>query len=107
MVGSVQLAVPKRISLRPSESFVAAVPDAIAEYVNGLSLPPHAHGERKSPRTVTSAVVDGVRIAVEYGQLGVRNRQIWGGIVPWNKQWMPGADEATTLTTSAPLVIDP
>lgn len=90
---------------QPDLPLVAAVPDAIAEYVNGLSLPPHAHGERKSPRTVTSAVVDGVRIAVEYGQLGVRNRQIWGGIVAWNKQWMPGADEVTTLTTSAPIVI--
>ncbi len=90
---------------QPDLPLVTAVPDAIAAYVNNLALPPHAHAERKSPRTVTSAVIDGVRIAVEYGQLGVRDRQIWGGIVPWNKQWMPGADEATTLTTDAPIVL--
>lgn len=90
---------------QPELPLVKDVPDAIAAYVNGLTLPPHAHAERKSPRTVTSAIIDGVRIAVEYGQLGVRDRAIWGGIVPWNKQWMPGADEATTLTTSAPIIL--
>jgi len=84
---------------------VAAVPDAIAEYVHGLTLPPHAFADRKSPRAVVSADVDGCRLAVEYGQLGVRGRAIWGKLVPWDRQWMPGADEATTLTTSKPIAL--
>ncbi|TAK17076.1 MAG: alpha/beta fold hydrolase [Acidobacteria bacterium] len=84
---------------------VADVPDAIAAYVKGLSLPQHALAERKSPRTVAAAEIDGCRIAVEYGQLGVRDRAIWGALVPWNRQWMPGADEATTLTTSESMVL--
>jgi pimeloyl-ACP methyl ester carboxylesterase len=86
---------------------VADVPAAIAAFVKGLRLPRHPVGERKSPRTVTAAEVHGVRLAVEYGQLGVRNREIWGALVPWNQPWMPGADEATTLTTSAPIAIGP
>jgi pimeloyl-ACP methyl ester carboxylesterase len=90
---------------QPDLPLVAAVPDAIAAYVSGLSLPPHAFAERKSPRAIVSAEIGGVRMAVEYGQLGVRGRAIWGKLVPWNKQWMPGADEATTLTTSAPIVL--
>lgn len=90
---------------QPDLPLAPAVPDAIATFVSGLFLPPHATGERKSPRTVTAAEVDGVRLAVEYGQLGVRGRKIWGALVPWNKQWMAGADEATTLTTSAPIVL--
>ena len=90
---------------QPDLPLVPAVTDAIAAYVNGLTLPPHANAERKSPRAVVSAEIDGCRIAVEYGQLGVRDRAIWGALVPWHKQWMPGADEATTLTTSAPIIL--
>lgn len=90
---------------QPDLPLVAAVPDAIASYVNGLSLPPHNNAERKSPRAVVSADITGARLAIEYGQLGVRDREIWGKLVPWNRQWMAGADEATTLTTSAPIVI--
>jgi pimeloyl-ACP methyl ester carboxylesterase len=86
---------------------VADVPAAIAAFVKGLRLPRHPSGERKSPRTVTAAEVHGVRLAVEYGQLGVRNRAIWGALVAWDQPWMPGADEATTLTTSAPIAIGP
>jgi pimeloyl-ACP methyl ester carboxylesterase len=91
---------------QPDLPIVAAVPDAIASYVNGLALPPHSSApERKSPRAIASAEIGGVRMAIEYGQLGVRDRKIWGALVPWNRQWMAGADEATTLTTSAPIVL--
>lgn len=79
---------------------VAEVPDAIATYVNSLSLPQHPAVERKSPRALTVGNIGGGRISIEYGQLGVRDRKIWGTLVPWNKWWMAGADEATTMTTS-------
>lgn len=105
-----KMAPPERLAnaatyAKPDLPLVDAVPDAIASFVKGMRLPPHATGERKSPRDLVVAEVDGCRMAVEYGRLGVRNRQIWGALVPWDKQWMAGADEATTLTTSATIVL--
>lgn len=35
----------------------------------------------------------------------VKGRQIWGGLVPYNKAWRAGADEATLFTTDKELTI--
>src|SRR6185503_2921907 len=60
---------------------------------------------RRSLRSTAIATVNGVRIAIEYGRPSKRGRDIWGALVPWNREWMPGADEATTLTTNVPMRI--
>jgi pimeloyl-ACP methyl ester carboxylesterase len=76
---------------------------AVTSFIRNVRPPQHPKSQRVSPRTVVSAVIDGNRIAIEYGQLTKRGRAIWGALVPWNRTWMPGADETTTITTSAPL----
>ena len=58
-----------------------------------------------SPRTTSAGVVDTVTISIEYGAPSKRGRVIWGGLRPWNEWWMPGADAATTMTTSAALMV--
>jgi hypothetical protein len=50
-------------------------------------------------------LVGGVRVAIEWGQPEMRGRTIWGELVEWDRVWMPGADEATALTTDGPLTI--
>jgi hypothetical protein len=60
---------------------------------------------RRSPRQVVLASVGPVRIGIEWGQPQKRGREIWGSLVRWNEVWMPGADEATTVTTNGPLRI--
>jgi hypothetical protein len=60
----------------------------------------------KSPRTTATGIVDGVHIAIEYGAPFKRGRVIWGGLRPWDEWWMPGADQATQITTSGPLMLD-
>jgi hypothetical protein len=60
---------------------------------------------RRSPRQTAMATIGGVHVAIEWGQPQMRGRNIWGEIVPWGKVWMPGADEATVLTTDAALTI--
>jgi hypothetical protein len=45
-------------------------------------------------------------ITVAYHRPGVKGRQIWGGLVPYDKPWRMGANEATTLTVSDPVTID-
>jgi len=58
---------------------------------------------RRSPRTVAIGSLAGTLAGIEYGQAQRRGRDIWGALVPWNRVWMPGADEATTLTTNTAL----
>jgi pimeloyl-ACP methyl ester carboxylesterase len=87
----------------PAPPLVAELPAAIAPFIHGVRPPRHPATERRSLRTVLSAVVDGARIAIEYGQPSKRDRAIWGALVPWDRWWMPGADEGSVLTTSAPL----
>jgi pimeloyl-ACP methyl ester carboxylesterase len=89
----------------PSLPIVAAAPDAIASFVQGLRLPRHPTEQRRSLRDVVMAEIGGARLAIEYGRPSKRGRVIWGTLVPWSGHWMPGADESTTLTTSAPLTI--
>jgi hypothetical protein len=58
-----------------------------------------------SPRRTAVGDIDGVHITVEYGSPSKRGRDIWGGLRPWGTVWMPGADLATSITTSGPLTI--
>lgn len=60
---------------------------------------------RRSPRQVVLADVGGVRVGIEWGSPQKRGREIWGNLVKWDAVWMPGADEATTLTTNGPIVL--
>ena len=60
---------------------------------------------RVSPRRTAEGVVDGVNVKLEWGSPYKRGRVIWGTLVPWGRWWMPGADETTTLQTSAPLTV--
>src|SRR5688572_18537677 len=69
----------------------------------GAPRPRRNPGQRASLRDTTIALVDGARIGIEYGRPSKRGRVIWGNLVKWGGWWMPGADEATTLTTNKAL----
>ncbi|MEN6535070.1 MAG: DUF2911 domain-containing protein, partial [Bryobacteraceae bacterium] len=60
---------------------------------------------RISPHEQTSATFDGKKVTVEYGRPYKKGREIFGGLVPWDKVWRTGADEATILTSDADLMI--
>jgi hypothetical protein len=57
-----------------------------------------------SPHETHSFTVDGSTVTFEYGRPSKRGREIWGGLVPWGRWWMPGADKATIITTEDPIV---
>jgi hypothetical protein len=66
---------------------------------------------RVSPHETISAVIDGNRVTVTYGRPYSKDprsseiRKIWGTLVPYDKAWRLGADEATLLLTQQPLQI--
>jgi len=57
------------------------------------------------PRDSTEIVIDGKRLAIEYGRPTLRGRKIIGDAVPYNRVWRTGAGEATTLVTTGDIQI--
>jgi hypothetical protein len=39
-------------------------------------------------------------VSISYSRPNVKGRAIWGGLVPWDKPWRTGANQATTVTFS-------
>jgi len=58
-----------------------------------------------SPHETTGAVVDGDRVTITYGRPSMKGREIWGKLVPYDKVWRTGSDEATLLITQKPIAI--
>jgi hypothetical protein len=65
----------------------------------------HAEDKRASPHADATATLAGKKITVSYGRPSMKGRAIFGGLVPWGEVWRTGADEATTFTTEADVVI--
>jgi len=61
--------------------------------------------QRASPHDSVSASIGGADISITYGRPYMRGRTIFGALVPYGRVWCPGADEATTLSSSKPLRI--
>jgi hypothetical protein len=62
--------------------------------------------ERRSKNGRLLATIDGVELVIEYGRPQVRGREIWGALVPHDRLWRTGADEATTITFAAPVEVE-
>jgi hypothetical protein len=66
---------------------------------------------RVSPRETVKATIGGNEVSITYSRPFTKDpktgekRQIWGGLVPHDKVWRLGADEATTLTTQKDIEI--
>jgi hypothetical protein len=58
---------------------------------------PPAHVEYKFP--------DGKMLTIDYSSPRMRGRVIYGGLVPYGKEWRVGANEATTFVTDSDLVV--
>ena len=56
---------------------------------------------RLSKNGRTQASVDGIDVTIEFGRPSVKDRKIWGGLVPFDRVWRTGADECTTITLSS------
>jgi len=78
-----------------------------AASIAALSLAGSAQAEREraSPHADVTATLAGKKITVSYGRPYAKGRAIFGGLVPWGEVWRTGADEATTFTAEADVVI--
>ncbi len=62
--------------------------------------------DRVSKNGKTEGTIDGIDIVLEYGRPKVKDRQIWGGLVPYGEVWRTGANEATTISFSGDVLIE-
>jgi hypothetical protein len=62
--------------------------------------------KRKSKNGKVEGTIDGVNIVIEYGRPKVNSRTVWGELVPFDKIWRTGADEATTIMFSKDVTIE-
>lgn len=61
---------------------------------------------RVSPKATVSQTIGLSTVSISYSRPGVKNRAIWGGLVPYGKVWRAGANENTTVTFSDPVKVD-
>jgi hypothetical protein len=67
--------------------------------------------KRVSPHEKIYTRVNKKLVSISYGRPFSKDpkkgetRQVWGKLVPWDKAWRAGSDEATTLITEAPVAI--
>jgi hypothetical protein len=62
--------------------------------------------DRVSKNGRAEGTVDGVSVVLEYGRPEVREREVWGALVPWGEVWRTGANEATTIEIGADVLIE-
>lgn len=65
-----------------------------------------ADEERPSPLEVKEGTVSGKSVKVHYGSPSVKDRVLWGDLVPYNVVWRTGANEATYLELSEDMSVE-
>jgi hypothetical protein len=63
-------------------------------------------GKSKSPSKMAMANIGNTHVHIEYNSPAVRNRIIWGGLVPYNQVWVTGAHNATSISFSKDVKIN-
>lgn len=64
-----------------------------------ITLDPNAKidSTKKSINAAAVGAIGNANVIIRYHSPGVRNRMIWGGVVPYDEVWVTGAHNATTL----------
>ncbi len=69
----------------------------ISTFGQGAQIP------RASPKASVSQTIGVTEISVNYCRPSVRDREIMGSLVPYDKVWRAGANEATTISFNYPV----
>ena len=60
---------------------------------------------RISQNATVSQTVGTTTMTLVYSRPGVKGRPIWGALVPYDKPWRTGANDASTFTTTDPIMV--
>jgi hypothetical protein len=70
-----------------------------------LIAQPSLERPRVSPRATVSQKIGVTDVSVNFHRPGVKGRQIWGGLVPYDQVWRTGANEVTTISFADPVTV--
>ncbi|HYM95523.1 MAG TPA: DUF2911 domain-containing protein [Chitinophagaceae bacterium] len=62
--------------------------------------------KRASPPATATGKVKGATITINYSSPAVKGRKIWGDLVPFDKVWRTGANEATLFETDKDIKVE-
>lgn len=62
--------------------------------------------EKASPAATATGKVEGATITINYSSPAVKGRKIWGDLVPYDKVWRAGANQATIFETDKAIKIE-
>ena len=62
--------------------------------------------KRPSPPATATGKVMGATITINYSSPAVKGRKIWGELVPYDKVWRAGANEATIFQTDKNIKVE-
>ena len=69
----------------------------------------HAQGDksqRPSPPATATGKIGNANITINYSSPAVKGRKIWGELVPYDKTWRAGANEATIFETDHDIKVE-
>ena len=78
---------------------------ALTLFVLALLVSSAVFGQKPSPAETATGTAAGSDIKISYSSPAVKGRKIWGGLVPYDKVWRTGANEATIFETSKDIKI--
>jgi hypothetical protein len=62
--------------------------------------------KRPSPPATATGKIKGSTITIDYSSPSVKGRPIWGALVPYDKVWRAGANEATIFSTDKDIEVE-
>jgi hypothetical protein len=85
---------------------ILTVLTAFSLVVGGGLLKAQNPSQRPSPAATATGSIGKTDVTINYSQPGVKERKIWGELVPYGKVWRTGANEATTFEVSTDVMIE-
>jgi hypothetical protein len=67
---------------------------------------PEDKSKRPSPPATATGKIGGATISIDYSSPSVKERKIFGGILPYDKLWRAGANEATIFQTDKDITVE-
>lgn len=61
---------------------------------------------RPSPPAIATGKIGQTTVTIDYSSPAVKNRKVWGELVPYGSVWRAGANEATIIEFSRDVVIE-
>ncbi len=74
--------------------------EVLAQLPVSLTLP------QASPKETRSITIGFTTISFDYNSVGIKGREIWGGLVPYGQVWRTGANKNTLFTVTDDVLIN-